>query len=193
MEHNRARPDAPAAITQTIVFVGSRAAATDRQVEAALTAGFADVLVDPLAVTDPLTATGAVADAVLRAIDAYSRGKHVLIRTPPKTGADDVKGTHLAVAVGRIALALGQKIQMNRIVVAGGDTSGLVARALGIEALQMIQPLTPGAPLCRATSISPLFDGIEICLKGGQIGAPDYFIRIAALGEAARSMEGTRQ
>ena len=180
-ETTRTRTDAPVTIAQTVVLVGSRAPATDAQVEAALAAGFADVPVDPFAVTNPDTAEAAVADIVSRAVDAYSRDTHVLIRTPPKTGSADVDGTRLAEAMGRIALALGRAIYLPRLVVAGGDTSGLVTRAIGIEALRLIQPLAPGAPLCRATSSDPRFDGMEICLKAGQIGAPDYFIRIARL------------
>ena len=36
---------------------------------------------------------------------------------------------------------------MRRLCIAGGDTSSYAARALGIEALEMIAPLTPGAPV----------------------------------------------
>lgn len=188
--------DGPGTITQTVVLTGSRAPATDRQIVGALAAGFADVLVDPFAATDPSTTERAVAEVVSRAVAAYERGAHILIRTPPMIGAGDVPGTLLAEAIGRIALALGREIRMMRLVVAGGDTAGLVARALGIEALRLVQPLEPGAPLCRATSRDPLFNGMEVCLKSGQIGSPDYFIRVAHLaahGETTRSVKGTRK
>ena len=36
-------------------------------------------------------------------------------------------------------------------------------------------PLAPGAPLCRAHSPDPAIDGLQISLKGGQTGAPDFF------------------
>jgi uncharacterized protein YgbK (DUF1537 family) len=42
----------------------------------------------------------------------------------------------------------------------------------------MIAPTVPGAPLCRATAESAALDGIEIVFKGGQIGGPDYFVRL---------------
>ena len=35
--------------------------------------------------------------------------------------------------------------------------------------------LAPGAPLCRAWSSLPARDGLEIVLKGGQIGQADFF------------------
>ena len=62
-----------------------------------------------------------------------------------------------------------------RIVVAGGDSSGEVASALDIEALTVTAGLSPGAPLCRAWSTKADRDGLEIVLKGGQIGQADFF------------------
>jgi uncharacterized protein YgbK (DUF1537 family) len=62
-----------------------------------------------------------------------------------------------------------------RIVVAGGDSSGEVASALDIEALTVTAGLSPGAPLCRAWSTNADRDGLEIVLKGGQIGQADFF------------------
>ena len=47
---------------------------------------------------------------------------------------------------------------------------------LGIDALTAIAPLAPGAPLCRAHAARPDRDGLEIVLKGGQVGAPDFFV-----------------
>ena len=62
-----------------------------------------------------------------------------------------------------------------RIVVAGGDSSGEVASVLDIQALTVTAGLSPGAPLCRAWSAHPDRDGLEIVLKGGQIGKEDFF------------------
>jgi 3-oxoisoapionate kinase len=39
----------------------------------------------------------------------------------------------------------------------------------------MLSELTPGAPLCRGYSEDPKLDGLEIALKGGQMGKADYF------------------
>jgi uncharacterized protein YgbK (DUF1537 family) len=36
-------------------------------------------------------------------------------------------------------------------------------------------PQTPGSPLCRVHSHDPNVDGLEIALKGGQIGSDSYF------------------
>jgi uncharacterized protein YgbK (DUF1537 family) len=41
--------------------------------------------------------------------------------------------------------------------------------------LTFAMPLQAGAPLCRAHSTDPALDGLELVLKGGQIGTPDFF------------------
>src|SRR5688572_31027446 len=44
------------------------------------------------------------------------------------------------------------QIPFQRLVIAGGDTSSYAARAMGIEAVEMIAALVPGAPLCKAVA-----------------------------------------
>ncbi len=69
---------------------------------------------------------------------------------------------------------------VKRIVVAGGDSSGAVASHLGIRALTLVAGITPGVPLCRAWSDAPKRDGLEIALKGGQMGGPSFYSDIRA-------------
>jgi len=64
---------------------------------------------------------------------------------------------------------------LQRVVVAGGDSSGEVASVLGIEALTVLARLTPGAPLCRAWSSEARRDGLELILKGGQMGGESFY------------------
>jgi len=64
---------------------------------------------------------------------------------------------------------------IQRVVLAGGDSSGEVASTLGIEALTVMAGLEPGAPLCRAASDNPRMNGLEIVLKGGQMGGVSFF------------------
>ena len=75
------------------------------------------------------------------------------------------------------------RVPMQRIVVAGGDCAGEVASALDIAALSVVAGLAPGAPLCRAWSDKPERDGLQIVLKGGQMGAASFFgaVRAGAL------------
>ena len=64
---------------------------------------------------------------------------------------------------------------LRRVVVAGGDSSGAVAGALDIAALSIEAGMAPGSPLCRAWSTNPMRDGLQIVLKGGQMGTEGFF------------------
>ncbi len=79
---------------------------------------------------------------------------------------------------------------VTRAAISGGDTSGFAMRALGAYALEAIAPIAPGAPLCRAFATDPKVDGIEIALKGGQMGKADFFGSVRA-GRATTCGETT--
>ncbi len=77
-------------------------------------------------------------------------------------------------SLGRILRTLVDRMGLRRVAVSGGDTSGRVCEALDIYALTAVSPTIPGAAICRAKAKGPM-DGLEIALKGGQMGSPDYF------------------
>ncbi len=81
----------------------------------------------------------------------------------------------------RLGHALGQVLDgiltqtgVTRAIVSGGDTSGHAIACLEIFALSALAPTIPGAALFRAHAEGSR-DGLEIALKGGQMGSPDYF------------------
>ena len=91
----------------------------------------------------------------------------------------------------RVGAGLGQVLDqvlrqggLRRAVIAGGDTSGHGAAVLGIHALTAVAPAAPGAAICRAHSDDPAFAELEITLKGGQMGGPDFFGLVKAGGRA---------
>jgi len=53
-----------------------------------------------------------------------------------------------------------------------------VARALGVRALSYAWRCSPGVTVCRVRGGA--LDGVEIMLKGGQMGPPDVFLGLAA-------------
>ncbi len=77
-------------------------------------------------------------------------------------------------ALGQILYRLINEAGLGRVVISGGDTSGFATRQLGIFALTALAPTIPGAPIFKAHSHGRI-DGLEIALKGGQMGSPDYF------------------
>lgn len=69
---------------------------------------------------------------------------------------------------------------LRRLVVAGGETSGAVVSALGLDALAIGPEIDPGVPALGTTAGAPL----ALALKSGNFGAPDFFAK------ALRVMEG---
>lgn len=59
----------------------------------------------------------------------------------------------------------------NRLVVAGGETSGAVVSALGVTALRIGPEIAPGVPWSESIGARPL----ALALKSGNFGGPDFF------------------
>jgi 3-oxoisoapionate kinase len=91
----------------------------------------------------------------------------------------------VGVALAGVMKKMLDRARPGRIVVAGGDSSGEIVNALNIQALTVAAGLTPGAPLCRTWSDDESRDGLEIVLKGGQIGDETFFGQARA-GTAVR-------
>jgi len=117
---------------------------------------------------------------------ALEEGRHVLAHVRQSGhGPDHGVSTHglarrtsdLLAAVLRACARSGG---LRRVGVAGGDTSSLAVRALDIWALSFVRALSPGVALCRAHSDDPALDGMELMLKGGQMGPVDIFERLLA-------------
>lgn len=160
-----ARPLSPAG--RVAVVSGSCSPVTAAQISRAEAAGFAVIDVDPAAPDWPAATAAALA--------ALAAGRSPLVATARganTAGADPDIGP----ALGRLLDRLVREAGLARAVIAGGDTSSAAARGLGLVALTAETPVAHGAALLRGHRA----DGtsIDIALKGGQMGPPDYFVRI---------------
>jgi 3-oxoisoapionate kinase len=81
---------------------------------------------------------------------------------------------HIGESLGRILDRVLRQTGIRRAVISGGDTSGHGMRQLGLEALVALAPTMPGAALCTAHGTGA-HDGLQIALKGGQMGSEDFF------------------
>jgi uncharacterized protein YgbK (DUF1537 family) len=69
---------------------------------------------------------------------------------------------------------------VRRVGVAGGDSSSHAVRALGLWGMSHVGQLAPGVPLVRAHAHEARMDGVELMLKGGQMGPVDLFTHLIA-------------
>jgi hypothetical protein len=88
-------------------------------------------------------------------------------------------------ALGRILHRVLERSGARRAVVSGGDTSGHATRQLGIFALSALVPTIPAAAIFKAHADGPM-DGLELALKGGQLGSRDYFGWVRSGGVSKR-------
>ncbi|WP_279479287.1 four-carbon acid sugar kinase family protein [Aureimonas sp. SK2] len=168
------------------VVSGSCSPTTERQIRHAGENGFEPIAFDPRAIVAGDTAAVEAVEA--RAETALRAGRSVIVHTAMGPESDigaefaETEGARHAIGrgLGRLQAGLVRRLGLGRAVIAGGDTSSHALRQLGIHALTTRLPLadTPGSPLALAHSDDPAFDGLEIALKGGQVGGDDYFSRI---------------
>ncbi|MGH8384887.1 MAG: 3-oxo-tetronate kinase [Pseudomonas sp.] len=156
-----------------VVLAGSASQATNRQVATWLQAGRPAFRVDPLAL--------AVGQSVIEQALAFAADHEQTVLIFATNTPDEVKAVqhelgaeragHLVEqAMGRIANGL-REAGVRRFVVAGGETSGAVVQALGVQLLQIGKQIDPGVPACVSTPGEPL----ALALKSGNFGGADFF------------------
>jgi len=174
-------------VDRLAVVSGSVSPTTERQIRKAVDDGFLSIPLDPLSLVSG-DSNGAVDAAVRAGIQGLRDGKSVILHTALGPSADvgadieKVPGARHEVgrALGTVLRRLIESEGLSRAVIAGGDTSSHALRQLKIEALTTLLPLpqTPGSPLCLAHGSHAPTNGLQIALKGGQVGTDGYFAQI---------------
>lgn len=174
-------------VDRLAVVSGSVSPTTERQIRNAVDDGFESIALDPLALVSE-DGDRCVDGAVQAGIHKLKEGKSVIIHTAlgpsGDIGADIDKlpgARHkLGRALGTVLRRLIESEGLSRAVIAGGDTSSHALRQLKIDALTTLLPLpeTPGSPLCLAHGDYQPTNGLQIALKGGQVGTDGYFAQI---------------
>ncbi len=157
-----------------IVLSGSCSAMTNRQVADFLAKGGPSFNLDPLEVAELGSAR------VLNWLAAQDPSATPLIyatAAPDAVRAAQEKlGVELAGSLIESTLAACAEEARNfgyrRFVVAGGETSGAVAKALGVTRLDIGAEIAPGVPWCFATSAN---SRVAITLKSGNFGNEQFF------------------
>jgi 3-dehydrotetronate 4-kinase len=114
---------------------------------------------------DPMSPVLIYSTTTPRAVDA------VQARFGVEKSAKIVEGALSGIVCGLVARGAG------RLVVAGGETSGVCVRALAIRQMQIGPQIDPGVPWCFAPSCSGTTSGLHIALKSGNFGSHDFFTK----------------
>jgi 3-oxoisoapionate kinase len=181
-------------VDQLLVVSGSCSPVTEQQLQWAMNNGFEGIHLSLQEVMDEKNGLESLQKLVAKATEIIQRGQSLVIYTA--LGPDDpsikenqrqitesgssisdsskILGSYL----GDVARMIIQATGIERLVIAGGDTSSYATRQLGVYALEMVTSISPGAPLCRCYSDNSHIEGLELSLKGGQFGSVDYFGRV---------------
>ncbi|RWL00448.1 MAG: four-carbon acid sugar kinase family protein [Mesorhizobium sp.] len=177
----------PGAAERIAVVSGSCSPTTERQIRHALTDGFDGVELDPVELVSEAS-SDAIARAAASGHASLEAGRSVVLYTALGPTAD--RGAEIDRQEGarhKLGRGLGELLReltieqkLQRVVIAGGDTSSHALGQMGVDALTVRMPLpaSPGSPLCVAHSRVKAINGLEIALKGGQVGTDRYFCAI---------------
>jgi uncharacterized protein YgbK (DUF1537 family) len=162
-------------VDRLLVVSGSCSPTTAAQIARSTADGFATIRADVDAL---LRGEGAEEERLAQAAGAsLGEGGRVVIHSAegPLGAVAPAAGDRLGSALGRVARAAIRQSGLRRVLFAGGDTSSHGVAQLGIDALTWAAPIERGAPLVRAHAADPVIDGLELVLKGGQMGGEGFF------------------
>lgn len=161
----------PGIANPLLVVSGSCSPVTASQIAWAKTRGFVEIILQAQSLSQN---SEEGLNHIPEIVSLLEQQRHVIVHTGTKSG-ENISSQKLGTALGTIARKAVESGFVKRVVIAGGDTSSYAARAMEINAVEMIAPIVSGAPLCKAYSSNPSINGLEVNLKGGQVGAENYF------------------
>ncbi len=158
------------------VLAGSCSTATQAQVARWIAAGRPALRIDPLALArgepvadEALAWARAQSDAPLLYATADAA---TLAQTQAALGVAEA-GALVEHTLARIARGL-VDAGTQRLVVAGGETSGAVVQALDVRTLRIGAAICPGVPWTQAVRTAGQAP-LKLALKSGNFGGPDFF------------------
>lgn len=157
-----------------LVLSGSRSPVTARQIEMATS--YQAIPLDAAVLCDE---DSVERHALLAQVaEGLAQGRNVLAYVCSGSSQRPVAASALAEACGQFLSQVLKHSSPRRLGVAGGDTSSLALKALDVWGLSYLGQIDSGAALCRMHSDVAHLSGVEIMLKGGQMGSEDLFERL---------------
>lgn len=167
------------------VVSGSCSVATNEQVRAFAAGGRPAFAVDPLTLAAGTDVVGQALQALRPhlasgAVLAYATAEPDAVRAVQAQLGAERAGAIVEEALSRIATGLVQA-GVRQLVVAGGETSGAVVQALGVQRMAIGPQIDPGVPWTAVHSPLCPGEGLHLALKSGNFGSPDFFTKAFAV------------
>jgi uncharacterized protein YgbK (DUF1537 family) len=162
------------------VVAGSCSSATNAQVAAFIESGRPALALDPMQLASEENVVAQVLDwAEPRMQDGpvlvYSTAEPDAVKAAQGALGVARAGALIEAAIARIAVGLVER-GVRQLIVAGGETSGAVVQALGLQQMAIGEQIDPGVPWCAG--YTPVARGdVSIALKSGNFGTRDFFTK----------------
>ena len=175
----------PVAGGKAVVISGSCSVATNAQVKHWIAAGKPAIKVDAreIAGGQPVAQRVLVGHAQqTETCLIYATSPEEVAALQKEFGANSL-GEQIEHGFAQIAQGLIAQ-QVRRFVVAGGETSGAVVNALGVQSLKIGETIDPGVPWTSGQVDKPLLDTpapVLLALKSGNFGTEDFFSKALAM------------
>ena len=167
------------------ILGGSCSTATRQQIASAEAAGIACHRLDVRRLLEG-EAEAVVAEALRQAGEWLPAGPVLVASSNTPDAVQAMQRSHGGAAAGHAieqalaAIAEGLLAAgVDRLVVAGGETSGAVVDRLGLEAFLVGEEIAPGVPVLRTTGAN--HPGLAMALKSGNFGGEDFFTRALSM------------
>lgn len=158
-----------------LVVSGSQSQVTHKQIQQAAANGFKII-----SVSTELLERKADQFLLDDIITSLQNGQDVLVYSGDRQ-LETIDSRVLGTWYGELVKEIASTVAFDKLVICGGDTSSYVARAMQIEAVEIVQLFVPGAPICKTYSSIPYINQLNINVKGGQVGGPNYLLDIKSI------------
>lgn len=170
----------PATGGRRAVVAGSCSIATQGQV-AAMRVSHPAFHVDPFDLARANNVVDAAVEWASRRLDKdpvliYATASPESVKAVQEQLGADKAGSLVEDALANIAVNL-VRLGVGQMIVAGGETSGAVVKALGIDGLRIGPEIDPGVPWTTTISDTSAGKPLALALKSGNFGTPDFFIK----------------
>ena len=165
-----------------LVLSGSCAIQTGRQIEVAERQGWALLEVDPTQLRDDRDVARQVETVKPVIVANIAKGRPTVVYTArghemDRTRFEDVPPHLIGACYARLMIEARKEADVQRIVLAGGDSSSYAMRSSDAASLTIkVFDGEQHGHLCELMGGG--LDGLEVLLKGGQVGDDDYLLRM---------------
>lgn len=158
----------PAGTCGRVMLAGSCSDISRTQIDRWCTSGGRSAAIEPEMLFEQAP------QAIAQLADQYRQHpeQDILFYSSPRRADRPGQARAIEKFIALLAKSILESCPVDRLIVAGGETSGAVIRALGFNAFMIGPSIAPGVPILYPTGTSNL----RIVLKSGNFGQSDFFL-----------------